>query len=131
VAHAIDPLRFHALDPQPDDHDREMRIVVARLEPKTKNVLLYARPYKKGKSYVYGVFSLWDSETGSESKQDDKINIRIGDQPADLKDIIGYDITIKSVDWASQEVTFTYSRSNPVMLYDSETIGSQTIFIYI
>lgn len=131
VAREIDPLPFHALDPQPDEEDREMRIVLARVEPRAKNVLLYARPYKKGKSYVYGAFSLWDPATGAESKQRDKINIRVGDQGADLKDVIGYDIAIKSVDWESQEVTFTYTRSNPEMLYDGGSVGSQLFIIYI
>lgn len=98
VARAIDPIPFHLLGLQPDEDRRELRLVLARIEPQSKSILLYARPYQDNKVFSYGSFSLYDPENGDESKQKEKSSFEYDELPVAMKDVLGYDLVIKSVD---------------------------------
>jgi hypothetical protein len=131
VAHAIEPVAFHTLALQPDKKDTELHLILKRLDPASRNILLYQRPRRNGKEPWLGPFSLWSVATGTEYRQEDKVNVRYPPNgPVTLKNIMGYDLTVKSVDPATGEVTFICDRVSEPMLADGEGSEYATIVVY-
>lgn len=132
VAREIEPVAFRTMGLQPDKDVTEFHLILKRIEPGTRNILLYQRPRRNGKEPWFGQFSLWGMVNGVENPQKDKVNVQYapGGQ-VKIYNVMGYDLTVKEVDHVTGEVTFVCDKISDPVFYQGTESGTQIFYIYI
>lgn len=124
------PVRELGLSPRLDPTDA--RLIYKRLTPGDRNILFYIRLFKGKTEYISSYFKVWQGDDASETKQDAKVNIKYGDSlPFALPQMIGYRITLDSVDPKTGEIAYHYERAAEATYYQSVFNGGNTGMIFI
>jgi len=124
------PVQELKLSPKPDPN--EARLIYKRLTPEDRNILLYVRQFKGKQEYISSYFKVWQGEDGPEQKQDAKINLKYdGSFPFELPEIIGYRITIDSLDPKTGAISYRYKQAEGTTYFQSVFNGSNPGMIFI